>query len=932
MATQRLFIAFELPEDAIAQIVQWMQQNIPQGVYPEPATNLHQTLAFLGDTDEQLIQPIQQILASLNPGGVTISGATEYRELDKLAMLVFQDQGGQEVFQALNAQLNNLTGYTPQFDPWLSHCTVWRYAPENKPNLQPPLPHIEFTPARISIMRSEKLPQGGAQYVRVARKKLTIRVIDDILQGYEHEEEGYTKEEASHQGSDQHPGKEAYEPASQATRHVAAPEWANDLWWPSGEDGTNIWYAVVPPHEHSPIEMSDAPGVWQGQVGNVQMGLHYGAYENPFDLAAAIINKVQRLQAAPTANKRTGSFMGLMFLEKNGYDTSGISDNPQALEEFVRIVNGLSDADDYRTEESELAQFLAQHVKYVGVEPEESPEQNWWEGLNYGEPGQLPTPKQSNLFDDDGMGRAFWYDPASGQVHWGETHYMIFHKMFGQEDYENQYRERDKEHGIFGWVFPMADEDDPEHEGYAIDFATDFGYNTNKNNLKRLVDEATEAVEYSIGYAADEVTMGYPEFAQQQRSAGHAFESDDLDNITDSNFSFPNREYTCQNCGSQIHDQICGDCGTENMQWWTEGRGLQNFVGSVKQAITYQGINFSCFAFLPPMLYLGNRHHMAIMQQLLQHGYTWESLMAAKQLWGWSSDEDSTTVGLYLQTDAAVLDKSLLPQLEMAFTKLTGKTNFVLKSDQEPTNEEYAPDWDSHYGDEGFYSDVPPVMAYNAETGAIEHWGSTDVGFENKGAAWQEDKEFEKLILLDNAWTVRYNNKTSSTWEEQFESPVEENLEDFAQEEGQLTEEQKAAQGVSGPFNINGWTVYERDCNDVYPTHDAIWIDRTNNIILIGYQGHHHDIGANSPFMQSIIGGMDPYNQTAGHFRTEPSKTEPHPAGFLWHGDDATKDEKNVIKQVLKQHYNVDKLKSLYKEIPDAYSEDNDYYEDEEPY
>lgn len=725
-------------------------------------------------------------------------------------------------------------------------------------------------------------------------RQLTIRVIDDILVDDKGEFHGEDLEQRQGQEGPQGSRRRLQGSQGQVTSGNEGKEYA----WP--EEWEHVHELSLGAVDNHQGYQQGGPDAIMGAIGNTRMAQMYGQHEDVFDTTAHLISKIQRQQKVVEGNKRTAAAVGLAFLENNGYDTTPVSDSQEKIDYLADLIENMSTNDELIPS---LAQYLRENCK-----PE----------------------KTANLFDQDGRGKAFWFDPTDHQVHWGDTHYMIFHKMFGMEHYENQYRERDKEVGVFGWIFPYeADMDyDPEQPGYAIDFGTDFGYGANKQNLQALFNEATDAIEHEIGYPADEVTTGYPDF-WNERSAGHAYESDDLSG---------DGLITCQNCGSQIAGDLCGDCGTENMQWWTQGEGLQHFKGSVKQSIYYENQSYGCFAFLPPMLYLGNRHHMAIMQQLLQHGYTWESLMAARQLWGWCSDNGGggdygdNEIGLYLQTDAAVLDKSLLPELEAAFTKLTGKTEFTLKSDQEPTNEEYAPDWDSHYGDEGFYTEVPPVLAFNSATGQKEFWDTASVDLEDKGASWQEDAEFEKLILLDNAWTVRYNNKTSSTWEEQFESPVEENLEDFAQEEGQLTEEQKAAQGVSGPFNINGWTVYERDCNDVYPTHDAIWIDRTNNIILIGYQGHHHDIGANSPFMQSIIGGMDPYNQTAGHFRTEPSKTEPHPAGFLWHGDDATKDEKNVIKQVLKQHYNVDKLKSLYKEIPDAYSEDNDYYEDEEPY
>ena len=140
-----------------------------------------------------------------------------------------------------------------------------------------------------------------------------------------------------------------------------------------------------------------------------------------------------------------------------------------------------------------------------------------------------------------------------------------------------------------------------------------------------------------------------------------------------------------------------------------------------------------------------------------------------------------------------------------------------------------------------------------------------------------------------------------------------------------MTQEEKEKYGIEGPHEVDGWTIYGRDCENVYPTHDALWIDRQNKIMLIGYQGHHQDL-FQSPFLSQLMQNASPYEQTAGHFRSEPSTTEPFPAGWGWHGNQGTKEEKNVLKQVLKQHYNVASLKDLYKPNEDA---EENWFDDE---
>jgi 2'-5' RNA ligase len=83
----RTFVAFTLPDEATSQIAAWQQQNLPEGCYPEPPTNLHMTLAFLGDTSEDLVPHINEILQQLDPASVQISGPIAYEEQAKLAFL-----------------------------------------------------------------------------------------------------------------------------------------------------------------------------------------------------------------------------------------------------------------------------------------------------------------------------------------------------------------------------------------------------------------------------------------------------------------------------------------------------------------------------------------------------------------------------------------------------------------------------------------------------------------------------------------------------------------------------------------------------------------------------------------------------------------------------------------------------------------------------
>jgi hypothetical protein len=112
------------------------------------------TLAFLGDTDEAHVPTINQILSTLDPSSVVIEGPHTYTEQQKLAFLEYHEEGGSAIWEQINKELGSLLGYKPNFSPWLPHTTVWRYAPENAPNVNPPLPSLSFTPTAVTLYQS----------------------------------------------------------------------------------------------------------------------------------------------------------------------------------------------------------------------------------------------------------------------------------------------------------------------------------------------------------------------------------------------------------------------------------------------------------------------------------------------------------------------------------------------------------------------------------------------------------------------------------------------------------------------------------------------------------------------------------------------------------------------------------------------------------
>lgn len=173
----RLFIALDVPERVRQQVLQ-VQQTLGQmtdvQLYPEPYSNLHMTLHFLGETPDDQIVPIRTAInmAEEEIGSISdilLSGPIEYRELDRLEMLVFRDDSGkgQLLVSAIAKHLHEINGFTPQFPTWLPHITLVRFS--ERPNLQPTLHEWEsFHPQEAHIYRSEKVDTGGARYVVVA--------------------------------------------------------------------------------------------------------------------------------------------------------------------------------------------------------------------------------------------------------------------------------------------------------------------------------------------------------------------------------------------------------------------------------------------------------------------------------------------------------------------------------------------------------------------------------------------------------------------------------------------------------------------------------------------------------------------------------------------------------------------------------------------
>ena len=158
----RLFVALEVPNDVVVELVRWGKRHLDRG---RPVESFHITLAFLGAQPRSAVPPIAAILSRE-------AAATEpfeleplhYRETRSVGMLVLADPSGRGTSLAHRVQhgLEALGAYERERRPWLPHVTVLRF--RERPGLDPPLPQIgPFAPSGAAALLS-RLHSSGAQY------------------------------------------------------------------------------------------------------------------------------------------------------------------------------------------------------------------------------------------------------------------------------------------------------------------------------------------------------------------------------------------------------------------------------------------------------------------------------------------------------------------------------------------------------------------------------------------------------------------------------------------------------------------------------------------------------------------------------------------------------------------------------------------------
>src|SRR3989338_687305 len=123
----RCFVAVDLPEDVKSGVEQLQRKLSGTGISLTEKENLHYTLKFLGEIDENAVRKTETVLAVIaaefNPFRVAVKGVGAFPDLTYIRVIWI---GGQELYELQKAVDEGLSGTFPRERDISPHLTIAR--------------------------------------------------------------------------------------------------------------------------------------------------------------------------------------------------------------------------------------------------------------------------------------------------------------------------------------------------------------------------------------------------------------------------------------------------------------------------------------------------------------------------------------------------------------------------------------------------------------------------------------------------------------------------------------------------------------------------------------------------------------------------------------------------------------------------------------
>jgi 2'-5' RNA ligase len=167
----RLFIAIDIPDEAVAELLQWQQRHLAgdRTLRLTPAEQLHVTLVFLGQMDERRLERCAAQLERIEDRRAFELTADRLVGLPKghnprVVAAAFGEPGERprQLHDELAAGLTAKRLYKKEKRPWFPHITIARS--RGRTRLRPagitPEP-VKFTAVRVTLYNSILKPSGA---------------------------------------------------------------------------------------------------------------------------------------------------------------------------------------------------------------------------------------------------------------------------------------------------------------------------------------------------------------------------------------------------------------------------------------------------------------------------------------------------------------------------------------------------------------------------------------------------------------------------------------------------------------------------------------------------------------------------------------------------------------------------------------------------